>query len=162
MRFVDEKGRLFGVINIIDLCILVIIVLIIGVAGYKLAGSRLNRSEINKKEILVTIKCPMSIETTAKAIHPGDRFLTGSDYVNGVVESVTYNDAYDTIETADGRFVWAKHPVLKDIHVVVKMKENPQDPLLKLGSQEMRIGKQIFMKTQRVELLGIIDNIEVR
>ncbi len=162
MKLIDEKGRLFGIINIIDLAVIIIVVLIAGAVGYKLFGGRASGSGTAKKEIIVTVKCAMVTETAAKAISPKDRILSGTGYTNGVVKEVTYENAHDTAATSDGKLVWAEHPVLKDVFVKIEMHEDPGEPLLKLGNQEIRIGKDMFFKTQRVELIGVVQNIEVK
>ncbi|MDO8685045.1 MAG: DUF4330 domain-containing protein [Clostridiales bacterium] len=161
MKLMDEKGKLFGIINIIDLAVLVLIIAIAASAGYKIIGSKLKDNEENLRDIMVTIKCSFVTETTAKLFKKGDRFLTGSNYVNGVVDSSWYTEAYDTVKTADGKILWEKHPYLKNVFIIVKMHENPDNPILTLGSQEIRVGKPVFMKTQRVELSGIVEDIKV-
>jgi hypothetical protein len=161
VKILNEKGKLFGIINVIDLAILIIILLIAGAAAYKVIGNTAENSDKDKKDIYVTIRCRLNKAELADNIKPGDRFLTGTNYVNGTISSVTLEDAYDTVDSSDGTIKWEKHPVLKDIVVVVKMHENPDDPILNLGTQEIRIGKSIFMKTQRVELIGVIEKIVV-
>ena len=162
MKIINEKGKLFGIINIVDLAVVLIIVLIAGALGYKLLGSKLSANESAKRTILVTVKCPKAPETAALAIKPGDKILSGTGYTNGTVESVRYESAKDTAVTADGKVITTEDPLLKDIYVVIQMKENPADPVLKLGNQEVRIGKDIFFKTQRVEIVSTVYNVEVQ
>ena len=38
MKVLDEKGKLFGKINLIDLIVIVVLVLILAAVGWKLAG----------------------------------------------------------------------------------------------------------------------------
>ena len=40
MKLIDEKGKIFGKINIIDLFVLLVLLIIIGAAGYKLSGNK--------------------------------------------------------------------------------------------------------------------------
>ena len=38
MKIIDEKGRLFGKINLIDLLVIVLVIAIIAAVGWKLVG----------------------------------------------------------------------------------------------------------------------------
>ena len=40
MKIIDEKGRLFGKINLIDLLVLVLVVAVVLAVGWKLVGKK--------------------------------------------------------------------------------------------------------------------------
>ncbi len=40
MKIIDEKGRLFGKINLIDLLVIVLVVAVVAAVGWKLVGKR--------------------------------------------------------------------------------------------------------------------------
>ena len=40
MKIINEKGKLFGLINIVDLIVLLLVIAVIGVVGTKLMGSK--------------------------------------------------------------------------------------------------------------------------
>ena len=40
MKIIDEKGRLFGKINLIDLLVIVLVIAIIAAVGWKLVGKK--------------------------------------------------------------------------------------------------------------------------
>jgi hypothetical protein len=161
MKLINEKGKFFGIINVFDLAVILLLVLVVAFGGYRFYQNRAAEASVEKTDIFVTIKCPMVTDTVINAVKSGDRFLTGVNYVNGTVTEVTSEKAYDTVERADGTYAWSEHPVLKDMYVTVKMHEDPANPILKLGTQEIRVGKAIFMKTQRIEVLGTVYDIQI-
>ena len=40
MKIIDEKGRLFGKINLIDLLVIVLVVAVVAAVGWKLVGKK--------------------------------------------------------------------------------------------------------------------------
>ena len=75
MSLIDNKGRLFGIINIIDLAVLLAAVLLVGGVAYKLLskpGGNTGRKG-NMKTYTVTVKCPMVPESAATKLAKGDR-----------------------------------------------------------------------------------------
>jgi hypothetical protein len=159
MKLVDEKGRIFGVINIIDLCILVIVVLIVGLVGSKMLGKNIGPAGSANKDVIVEVKCTLAPQAEADALHKGDKMVSGTSFVDATIQSVTSVPADFGVPTSDGRMVLTKHPLLKDIYVTFKMSGDEKAAILKLGSQEIRIGGKYTLKTSTVEIDGTVDKI---
>ncbi|MCX7920989.1 MAG: DUF4330 domain-containing protein [Clostridia bacterium] len=164
MRIIDEKGKLFGFINIIDLSVLLVFVLLLGAVGYKVMDNKLEAAPAETKEVLVGVKCRLKSEAAAKALKSGDnRLISGNKFVDdATIEDVTFDTAEYGIPTADGRYVITKHPLAKDIYVTFKMKANADTTILKVGTQEVSIGKQFIVKTQTTEVIGEVDSIQFK
>jgi hypothetical protein len=158
MKIINEKGKLFGIINIIDLAVLVVVLLIVGVVGYKVLGNKIVNVP-GEKEIVFTVKLlgrsPLAIEEIKK----GDKLISVTNYVEAYVDSYTSYPADIFVQTADGRVVIAKDPYKLDAVVTVKMKYVPGD-IIKLGTQDISAGKAFTFKTHLVEIGGTIENIE--
>jgi hypothetical protein len=168
MKIIDEKGKLFGKINVIDLGILLLVLLLLGGVGYKLMGRQLQGVPAAKKDVLVTVRCTQKFETAAMAIETAlatkkdTRMVSLATYVDAWVESLRSEAADYNVPTADGRLLWGKHPFLKDLYITFRMKVDVNTPMLKLGSQDVAVGKQFEFKTHTVHLFGIVDTIEVK
>lgn len=170
MKLIDEKGKLFGFINIIDLGVILLVLLLVGAVGYKMAGRQIQGNPVVKKEIWVTVRSAQKQEQVAKsfadAVASGDqkntRMLSLSTYVDAYLVNVKVDPADYTVSTDDGRLLRTKHPFLKDVLITFKMDADMNAPLWKLGSQEVAVGKSFFVKTQKLDLGGFIDSIEVK
>lgn len=161
MKLIDSKGKLFGLINIIDLAVLVLVVLIAAAAFIKLGGEEAITSD-NTKEITFVVKARQQLETVAKSIKAGDTLVAGDKYVEGAsIADVQYNPAEVTVTTADGKMVVAKDPVRMDIFITVKAKVNTDDAAMKVDTQEVRIGRSYTVKTQTVELGGWVESLSM-
>ncbi len=165
MKLIDEKGKLFGIINIIDLTVLVVIVALVCGGGYMVLGGKVNRGvskSDDMKDVYVTISCRLISESAALALKQGDKMIAKNAYTDGTIDSVTYKTADYIGVNAEGYAVVGPHPLWKDAMVVIKDRVNVKDPILKVGTQEMRIGYKVFVKTQLVEIQGTVEKIEFR
>ncbi len=163
MKIIDEKGRLFGKINLLDLVVVLFVVVIIGFIGSKLVSNpesyAVSQGD-NVKKMYVTVKCQLVTDSFANSIQPGDKLLAQNAYTGGEVYSI------DSIEPAEytgvddkGQVVISKHPYLKDVTVTLVTDQNIESPVLKVNGQEARVGVKIFFKTQKVESSSLIMDI---
>ena len=164
MKLIDEKGKLFGLINIIDLIIVLCIALVAVAAAYKFAAPAATDVIAPKSDMVVTMRVRGSmgyLDREVKKLTPGTRLVAGSGYVADAevvsVESVPYRI---TTPTDDGRLVGANDPEKTDLIITVKAKQSKTDPILKIGNQEVRIGRGFIFKTQTVEVNAIIETVE--
>jgi len=161
MKLLDEKGRIFGIINIVDLAVLLVIVLLAGAIGYRLLGSDDNTPQANVNKYLITVKCPQAPETAINYIKEGDMLYydnVGSLNYTSVVKAEA-EPAQVEIITADGQIKMAQHPTLKDIYITFEFRTTSNDVLMLGGVYQMNVGKKFFFKTTRVELEAIVMDI---
>ena len=101
------------------------------------------------------------LDAEIKKLTPGTRLVAGSDFIADAevvsVESVPYLSA---ASTDDGTFVTAQDPQKTDVIITVKAKQAKDDPILKIGTQDVRIGRGFIFKTQRFEVNAIIETVE--
>ena len=79
MKVLDEKGKLFGKINLIDLIVIVVLVLILVAVGWKLAGSRIadaieSNAPVMEYEVLCTEIDPDTCDYAVA--HIGDQLMS--------------------------------------------------------------------------------------
>jgi len=157
MKVLDEKGRLFGLINIIDLFVLLLVLVII--AGGIWFVSRNDASKEVKYPVetyYVTIKCSELNAGVADYINIGDRLYYSNNFTDIEITDVKVEAAKIDVERDDGTVTVAEHPEKKDIYVTVKVKSKPDDPMLWIGQSHATIGKTIVVKTQYIEVPGVI------
>ena len=165
MKFIDEKGRLFGFINPVDLIVIVLILSIIGGVGYRFLSSRLNKDGnilSGDKEAYVTLYANLQTPEVADAIKIGDKLVANNQYTDAEVVDVKVEPAAYVSPNSEGKAVKSEHPLWKDITITVKDKVNPSNVILKVGDQEVRVGYSFIFKTQTVEANTKIRNIELK
>lgn len=163
MKLVNEKGKLFGIINVIDLAILLVIALVAVAAVYKFAAPAASEVIAPKSDMTVTMRVRGAMDyLTAEVmkLEPGERLIAGSNYVDAEVVSVESIPYLSAATSAEGQFVTAADPQKSDLLITIRSKQSKTDPILKVGTQEVRIGRGFIFKTQTVEVNAIIEKVE--
>lgn len=163
MKIVNEKGKLFGLINIIDLSIIVLILLIGSVFVLKSIGKDVGPivSENNQQNITVTFRGTVRNDAQIKAIKAGDQLISALKPLDAYIKSVDYTDLKVPISTADGRQVYAIDPLRKELTVKFTTKASSGNGAIKLDSQDIAVGSKLFtLKTRSFELQGTVEAIE--
>lgn len=155
MKIIDEKGKLFGFINVVDLVVLIIVIALAAGIIVRLTSAKLNANGGNplseKKDIYVTLYAGTVVPEVADSLHEGDKLVANNAYTDAEIVSVKVEPAAFVGTNSDGIAVESKHPIWKDVTVVVKDKVNPSSVILKVGGQEARVGYSYILKTQTVE-----------
>ena len=163
MKLVNEKGKLFGIINLVDLLILIAILLAAGAVGYKMLSQPVTQAIAPEKEAEVVVRVrgamPYFVEQV-ETITEGEKLIAGNDYVNGTVKSVDVVPYVITTTTADGPIVQVTDPIKKDILITITSSGNPDAPIFKIGNQEVRAGRGFTFKTKRVEVESIVESVK--
>ena len=152
MKLVNEKGKLFGLINLVDLLILLAVVLAVFAVGYKVLAKPVTAAVVPDQEVTVTMRVrgamPYLVEELK--LQEGARLVAGNDFAPGSNASVEAVPYVLTATAADGTLVEATDPLKNDVMITVKGTGNPNDPILKIGNQEVRAGRDFIVKTNRV------------
>lgn len=166
MKVLNEKGKLFGVINIIDLLVLIAVIAVIGGIGWKLFAPAVK--EVTSKQVEMTTvmrvrgATPFLVTELQREGNDqvGKALVSGNDYVNAKIESVEITDYVQQIPTADGRIANALDPSKKDVVIVVKSQVAAGTPTPKIGTQEVRAGRTFIIKTNNFETTANIDSVD--
>lgn len=156
---IDEKGRLGGKINIVDLAIVLVIVLLIGGYLYK---DRATTVSPTAKTLIVKVVCTNAYSGVENNIEVGDYLVANSALTNAKIIEMKANDANWVATDNSGKTVLSKNPIRKDIFLTLEG-ESPQysSAEISFAGQKIRAGKEDFiLTTQKVELRTIVISIE--
>ena len=167
MSVIDEKGRLGGKINIIDL--IVILVVLAAVAAVFVLGGRGSGSG-EAQHIIYTVEVQGVDEDVYKTIQTmlPCQLLSSEELQDGYVTAIEGTkvpendqariDAYENVY-----FVGMRPGLAGSYDVVCTIEANVTDTVnYKIGSQEIRVGRNHIVKTTAFELdSGIITSREV-
>lgn len=145
----DEKGRLFGVINIIDLMVLVIILVAAGGVYYvrfwpgRAASTRGEPRTIEAVVLVQNVRM-----ATVNVIKVGDKVReskTNTFLAEVVAIDVKPSEVF--VQEPDGRFVESTSTTKKDIYITLRGPGTVSENAIVLNGQEIRIGTRIAIKT---------------
>ena len=164
---IDEKGRLFGKINIVDLLVILVIVIAAAVLGVKFlkpgGGSAIGGGSTGthvEYTVLVENVQPEVYESVKAFVDAGDATLMASgELLDGQVTYVTAVPHEDTgsVDTTEGTVELPAGKDLLDLTFTVEC--NVSNTITtEIGTQEVRVGKNHIVKTDRFELTGVVTN----
>ncbi|NMA82304.1 MAG: DUF4330 domain-containing protein [Epulopiscium sp.] len=162
MKLIDEKGKIFGFINIIDCIVLLVVAAVVFGIGYRglTKRSTLGGPSAEPQPIIFTVRATEQMEAVALGFQEGDTLFAKQNYVSAKITAIEYEPSIVYIETAEGEIKGATHPTLKDILFTIEANVTVKGPILEIGGQEIRIGSHHWVKTQTNQAAGLIESIE--
>ena len=161
MKIIDKKGRLFGLINIVDLLIIILLLALVAV-GVKRFGNKAAVGEATTKKGVITAEIKDVRDVTAKNVKVGDPIY---DYDKGTLigKILTADiEPYKDKTEYQGKFfnseVPGKYRVIMTIDADVK---ETQD-FYQVGTEQIRIGAEMRIKNKSITSLMTILGIEVK
>lgn len=156
----DEKGRLFGKINLVDLLIIVVVIIVAAVVGVKFLGGGESAINPSKTHITYTVLVesvqPAVYENIQAVLEEGPSTLMASgELLDGQVTAVTAvpHEESVTVSTTANAVVLPVGRGLLDLTFTIEA--NVVNPITtELGTQEVRIGKTHIVKTDTFELVN--------
>lgn len=166
MKLIDEKGRIFSKLNIVDLIVILVIIAMIAAAAVKVTSGSAsqesggNTEQTEEQYCYATIIARLQPEEVGNNLKVGDHLVANGGYTDAEIVDVQMKAADYVGVNSKGETVKSEHPMWKDITIVAKQKLDPSDVTLKLGGQEIRVGYDFIIKTQMVETKATVRNIE--
>ncbi|SHJ61939.1 DUF4330 domain-containing protein [Paramaledivibacter caminithermalis] len=165
MKIIDEKGRIFGLINYLDLMVLLIVALLAGkffVLDNDENAKELLQSQSNK-EILLTYYIKGIKEISVNSVKEGDVFRdveTGS-ILGEVVKKEVANSQIQTTDT-EGNVIYSIIPDRYDLILTLKSKGNvtETDRDIKVSNVDVQIGRSMLIESKLIRFMAVIYGIE--
>ncbi|WP_018086325.1 DUF4330 domain-containing protein [Desulfurispora thermophila] len=153
MKLLDEKGRLLGLINIIDLLVLAAILLVLGGAAYKYTHKS---AQGERRHLEYVVLVPAVRPEIVAAVKVGDKMVKDNYYTSATIKDIVVKPGYSVNTTASGQRVEAIDPYLKDLLVTIEDNIILSSATITAGGQEVRAGKEYYVKSRDYELKGTI------
>ena len=171
---IDKKGKLFGKISIVDIC--VILVIIVGILGAYFTFSTLNSGKLNDnsklalnssaptKSATVTFEVKGVRGMTKDSLRVGDEvYETEDNKFIGTISKVTSKPAESDYVSNDGVFYKATIPEKYDVQIFVDvLGKDTQTGFHTESEQQLLYGKKIEIRTPSVKTTPKIIDIEFK
>lgn len=162
MKIIDEKGRLFGKINLIDLLAILLIVAVIAVFALKSvqpSGAPV-ATEDDMVDVSYTVLCRMVHNDIADYIvqtQTGKQLMSNGELVDSCfIESIQRGTFYERYVTNEGEPRQTESDEYCDLTFVISGRCPYLANSYKVGSQEVRVSKSHIVKTVDFEITGTI------
>lgn len=165
MKLINEKGKLFGVINIVDLLVLLAAVAVVVGVGYKLFATQITDATATQVPMTVVVRVrgatPFLVEEVQRNSQVGKNLVSGNSYTSAVITDMQIEDYVQQVTTADGRIVNATDPSKKDIIFTIETTVPKDTASPSIGTQEVRAGRTLIVKTNDFETTGNIEMVDI-
>jgi len=163
VRFLDEKGRVFGKISVVDLIIVLALILAVAWFAYAKFGRDLGQ-EIAAREVPVryTIVVSGLRPTTADALKKGgpvSEFKTGARI--GTISDVKVEQGDIWTMHDDGRWLRTKTDDRVDVYVTVEATAREGENVVTVNGVEVRVGTSLGVTTKWVAVNGNIMTLDL-
>jgi hypothetical protein len=163
MKLIDEKGRIFGLINYIDLIIVLVVLVVVG--NFLLLKDTDQPNGIvptdNKAEITVTFYISGIKDVSVNGVKEGDIFR--SVETKGIIGEVIKKEVKPSkIMTTDinGNVIYSEIPDKYDLYITIKGTGTVSDKEIKIGNETIQIGKSMLIESRMNRFMSIVYEIE--
>jgi len=160
MKIINEKGKLFGIINIIDLIVIVVLALLI-TGGVKRVKTTRPDMVSETKKATVTIEISEIRNATVEGLAVGDPIYhyDKGNYFGKIVD-VKVEPFKEAVES-DGKWVNREVPEKYVATLTVEAEAVETPDVVIIGGEQTRIGHQFRLKNKKVAVFGTILGVEV-
>lgn len=149
MKLIDDRGRIFGKINLLDFIAIVLVLFLILLAVLKVFNAQL--TDISLESENVTVRVQTSVvgdEGFFEAIEVGDVLGETKHYLDGTVTDVQILPVEVTNLDKDGNSIISIDPLKENAIVTFEATVPYANHIYKFGDQELRQGKTIFLESE--------------
>ncbi len=165
MKIVNEKGKLFGIINVVDLLVLAAVLAVVLGIGFKLFTPKIQEATSPMVDLKMVVRVrgvmPYMLEELERNSPVGKRMVAGNEYVDGDIVDMKFEDYKQLLSTDDGRIVEAVDTIRQDVVFTITAQVRKDTPTPKIGTQEVRAGRTFIVKTNDFEMNGSITSLDI-
>ena len=161
MKLIDKKGKIFGVINIIDLTVILILGLLIVGGAYRFKKASPQVVAQSQKAV-VKVEVSEVRQPTVDGIEVGDVLYhyDRGQYFGKIIDKKVENFR-TAVETSDGKVVMADVPEKYNVILYIESDATNTTDTIIIGGEQTRIGAQYRLKDKKVAVFGTILGIEL-
>lgn len=160
MSVIDNRGRIFGKINLIDFMLILVVLVAIAFGVYKLT----------KEDIaIIPTEKNVVVQFYGNALYPfilenmkeGDlvRTLDTNDVIGRIVK-ITPGDAINLVPTADGRTVKSVIPDKYSVYIDVEGKAKVVNEILYAGNTPLLVGNELKIKGTSFTMFTVMSKVQ--
>ena len=161
MRFLDDKGRIFGAVSVVDIFAVLLLVIFAYTGAVRFLGWGTARYDTGDIEFSAVAEITDVRQATVDAINEGD---VVRDHITGhIIGSIVDKQVrpYRTpVETADGDVIIAEVPERYTILVTVEGLGYDTGDVIQVASHQLRIGASLMLETRTYSVHSTVLQIE--
>lgn len=163
MKIINEKGKLFGLVNVIDLLIVFVVIIgVVGVLRYKDIGNIVSKlSSDESGSVYITYSINGVKDVSVEGVSMGDTFFDedSRQIIGPVIEkSATLSKISTT--NSDGEFIYSEIPDRYDLLIKVKANGSWNTLEINVNNDDIHIGEKQEITSRISNFSAVIYSIE--
>ena len=159
MQVIDKKGKLFGIINIIDLLFLLILVVALVGGYFRFKDSSVVAESTNKGRITLLID-DVRKPTVDNIAEGQDLFHYDKGIFLGKIKAVN-SGPYKRPSEFQGEWVEATVPGKYSVYIDLDVEVTQNEKAYTIGGEEIRVGGEYRLKSKTSTFTGVCVGIDV-
>ena len=162
LKIIDKKGKLFGLINIIDLFVIAAVIVLASAVVLRFTGAREMRHQIGSTPVTLSVVNSDVRQETVDAIQVGGVVRDGtSGQVLGTIVDKKWENQRRITSTDDGKIVWAEVPERYSIDLTLECQGHDLGYVLRIASYEIRVGTSVSFYARNYSVTGTVLAYEI-
>ncbi len=160
MKFLDEKGRLFGKLSIVDLFVILLVLACIGAVGLKLRASKTVSG--GDRTITYAVRIENIRDVSVEAINSKKDGLIDIEKKKelGSIESVEATPARVLVQTNDGKFKFAEYDNRYDAVITIKTSgTETEDGYYASSGRQISVGESIGINSGAAQFFAEVISV---
>lgn len=161
---IDEKGRLFGKVSIVDILIVLVIVTAISGIYYKAVKSGLGPIQLNQDKILMTFQSNSEAsQSVVDSLNEGDMIY---DWEKGTLIGKLIKKEVVPLKihasTYEGQWEYSEKPDLFSVIMTIECNGVVGADSIKIAGRDYLAGHSMIMKSRAAKFYGQIQKLDVQ
>jgi len=154
-RFLDERGRIFGKVNVVDLLVLLVIIAVAAFAVVRFTGATAESVPLKVTYTVEEVR-QATVDAIVGAVEVNGTVRDDGGTVLGKVVEVGAKPTQVEYPTAEGRPEAFDSPIFSDVDIIVRGEGSRSGETLRIGSVPMRTGRKITLVGTGFEVQSVI------
>lgn len=157
-RFLDERGRIFGKVNVVDILVLLVIIAVVAFAVVRMTGSSTETAPLRVTYTVEAIR-QASVDQLQEQLQVKGTVRDEGGTVLGTVEEVVVRPSQEEYLTPQGELEAFDSPIFKDVDIVLLGEGSVSSSTIRIGSVPMRVGKKVTLIGAKFEVQSVIMDV---
>lgn len=167
MKVIDEKGRIFGVINLIDFLVIAFVILLIPMFYLSQKIFTTKQVIVKQHTVETEVKFVNIMPELASVIREGDVEMDSSVAVIGVLKKILVNKPSEilVLSPSNGKevnFLVKVDPNSYQIRGLFELKCTKYNRVMYYNGNAVKIGSSIVFSTDLYSIAGVITSIKIK
>jgi hypothetical protein len=154
-RFLDERGRIFGKVNVVDILVLLVIIAVVVFAVVRFTGAS-SQSVPLKVTYTVEAVRQATVDAIQETVEVNGTVRDEGGTVLGKVVRVDVRPTQAEYMTPEGEVEAFDSPIFNDVDIVVRGDGSKSGETARIGSVPMLVGRKVTLRGPKFEVQSVI------